>query len=706
MFAADADVVGAPVRRRLPTLHLQDFATPAGEGMIMAQRPLLSASRFDRIAVLSTLFALVALLLVPASPAAAVEDVQPARVDGATRLETAAAIAHLSYPDGVPEAVVADSTTFATALSAAGLAGALDAPVLLTPPTFLAATTAEALSDLRVERVTVVGDESNISSDVAMALEQNYDVTRIGGGDAIASAALIARTTASVRGTLPTTEGVPTVMLATAGDFGDALSLSGPAHDGGFPLLLTDSDTLSDEAALALEEIQPGRVIVAGGPDAVAEAVLADIEERGIDTVRLGGRTRTETATLIADYFVGIGYLEARIPLLARGDAFPDALTAGTLSSVLDGPILLTATQGLLSEETGSWFTANCPTIEVLQIVGGRAAVSVDVANSAEAQAESCGDDRSPTPVSGQTFRVTPQQALEAAAPTSFDFTVADRVDDQPFTGPIDLILFPCASANVTGAGPDRFADRDGDGAADGFASTNTGNARIAVVNGTDVDDTTIFLAAPDEDGDVDVRLASQDADCTVLVAVTGNGNGQLDLDDDGRPVEEYGVARARWTDPATATPGGQTYEVSPQEPVTPAPGDVADFTALQRYEGAPLEESLDIVLFPCATADVLGSDPDTFLDADGDGGADGFASTDTGSARIAVVNGIDIVDDTVVAGVGPDEDGDLDVRLASADEDCTVMVIVRGNGNGQLDVDVDGRPLEPYGVGLASWQD
>lgn len=643
-------------------------------------------------------------LLIPALPAVAVSQVQPARVDGATRLETAAAVAALSYPDGVPEAVVADSTSYVGALAGSGLAGALDAPVLLTPPDQLAGTTADALQRLGVERVTIVGGEDNISTAVETELAQGYAVTRIGGSSSYDTAALIARTTRSVRGALPTINGQTAVLLASGEDFADALTLSGPAHDGAFPLLLTSAAQLSPEAAAAIEELDPQQIVVAGGSQAVSDSVLADLQSRGFSTIRLGGQTRTETATIVADYFIDVGYFEARVGLLARGDNFPDALTAGPLASVIDGPILLTATQQVLSEETGRWFADNCATLEVLQVVGGTAAVSVAVANAAEGLAESCGTAGPQTPLSGQTYEVLPQESLEAAAPTTFDFQVAGRYDDQPFTGPVDLILFPCASANVTGSGPDRFADRDGDGAVDGFASTNTGNARIAVVNGVDVQDTTLFLAEPDEDGDIDVRLASNEADCTVLAIVNGNGNGQLDVDEDGRPVEQYGVGRARWTDPDAQAPPGQTYEVIPSQPVVGKPGDALDFTTVGRYDGEPLEASLDVVLFPCANADVLGSGPDTFMDADGDGGADGFGTTESGQARISVINGEDIADQTVVAGVDADADGDLDIRLASQGIDCTVMVVVRGNGNGQLDVDADGRPLEPYGVGLALW--
>ncbi len=382
-------------------------------------------------------------LLVPTVPAAAVEDVQPARVAGETRLETAAAVADLSFPEGASEAVVASSTTYQGALVGSGLAGAMDAPVLLTPPEQLAATTAAAIGDLGVDRVIIAGGLDAISAQVEAQLTDLVETDRIGGDDPYFTAANVARTTAAINGALPTIDGRPTVLMASGEDFADALTLSGPAHDGAFPLLLTPGGILAPQAAWVLDELQPAHVVIAGGPEAIGDVVVDDIEARGIDVTRLGGINRADTATVVADYFVDVGYFQAVTPLLARGDDFADALTAGTLSSVEDAPILLTATQGLLGEEAGGWFVENCPTIEVLQVVGGTAAVSPEVANGAEGLAESCGEAPPEIPETGQTFEVQPMEALEGEAPTTFDFEVARRTDGQPLDGPLDLILFP-----------------------------------------------------------------------------------------------------------------------------------------------------------------------------------------------------------------------------------------------------------------------
>jgi hypothetical protein len=208
----------------------------------------------------------------------------------------------------------------------------------------------------------------------------------------------------------------------------------------------------------------------------------------------------------------------------------------------------------VLPTSAANWFAEHCPTLEVVQAVGGEAALSVEVLEAAEQAAESCAADPPtiPEPQDGQTYIVTPQQALEVEPGQARELEVIGRYDDQPFRGPIDIVLFPCANADVTGAGPDTFADADGDGAADGFGSTDTGFARIALLNGNDIADTAVVVgAAPDpESGVLTFTLFSSEPDCTVPVVIDGNGNGQFDVDAEGRPLEPYGVGKVTWRSP------------------------------------------------------------------------------------------------------------------------------------------------------------
>lgn len=506
-------------------------------------------SRALRVAlVLLAALALVLPFAPPLASPAHAADVQPARVDGATRLETAANVAEASFPEGSTQALIAPSTDFPEALAGAALAGALDAPVLLNPPAELADTTRTALQDLGVEAVSLLGDTDDLSEAVEQELSAHYTVARIEGADDYETAAMIARTAVGIAGDLPDPAGRTSVLVASGQDFPDALTASGPAFDAAIPLLLTMSDVLPESTRAAIADLAPEQALVVGGIEAVSTEVAEEIEALGVDVVRLDGRNRVETATSVASWFVHeAGYFTRSAALLARGDDFPDALTAASLSGRLEAPILLAAQPDLLTETTSAWLRDACPTLALLQVVGGTDAVTVEVANGAEAAAESCEEPADPG--TGQTFAVAPMQPLTADPGEALDFSVTRRYDEEPFTGPVDIVLFPCENAEITGAAPDRFADADGDGAADGFASTDTGQARIATVNGEDIPDQAVVGAVgPDDDGTLDLRLASQAEDCTVVVVVNGDDDGEFDVDADGHPVEPYGVGRASWT--------------------------------------------------------------------------------------------------------------------------------------------------------------
>ena len=90
------------------------------------------------------------------------------RVAGATRYDTAAAIADRFFDD-VDAVALASGTTFPDALGAAVRAAALDAPLLLTAPTALSPETDRALRTLRPRQLAVHGGTVAIGRDVAAA---------------------------------------------------------------------------------------------------------------------------------------------------------------------------------------------------------------------------------------------------------------------------------------------------------------------------------------------------------------------------------------------------------------------------------------------------------------------------------------------------------------------------------------------------------
>jgi putative cell wall-binding protein len=145
---------------------------------------------------------------------------------------------------------------------------------------------------------------------------------------------------------------VTTAILATNQSFTDAASASVVAYSNHFPLLLTGPGTLSSAAATGLTNDSVQQVIVMGGPIAISDNVLTQIEAMGLSVVRIAGQDFTDTSQLLARFeMASVNLSGQRIGLeydpfalsIARGDYYTDAIVASEVAG-LSGPtpILLT----------------------------------------------------------------------------------------------------------------------------------------------------------------------------------------------------------------------------------------------------------------------------------------------------------------------------------------------------------------------------
>ena len=88
--------------------------------------------------------------------------------------------------------------------------------------------------------------------------------------------------------------------LARSDDPADALAAGAVAGAFTAPLLVTPPDALAAPVAEALQALDPELVIVVGGVDALAEQVEADVQALGLDTRRVFGADRVETAIAVS----------------------------------------------------------------------------------------------------------------------------------------------------------------------------------------------------------------------------------------------------------------------------------------------------------------------------------------------------------------------------------------------------------------------
>ncbi len=127
------------------------------------------------------------------------------------------------------------------------------------------------------------------------------------------------------------------MFLATGLNFPDALG-AGPQAFQGHPIVLTDPTTLSPEAASTLSDVDADLAIILGGPGAVSQAVQDTVEQSGVETLRVAGTNRFETAAALATTLVGLGELDSTNVGLASGLNFPDALSAAPYLGNPTGP--------------------------------------------------------------------------------------------------------------------------------------------------------------------------------------------------------------------------------------------------------------------------------------------------------------------------------------------------------------------------------
>lgn len=311
------------------------------------------------------------------------------RLAGEDRYETAVEIVMSRFTSN-KDVIIASGENYPDALSAAGLAGTLECPLLLVRKDSIPPVVAGALVDLNAENLIIVGGTAAVSSAVENAFKADYAVERIWGEDRYATAAAIATEIVELNG-----DGYTGLAFLARGDaYPDALAVSplsysaSPWSDGG-PILLTKPGDLPDATVAAIKALGVDRGFVAGGEAAVSAAVKTEFDalllaNGGAASVRWWGNDRYETAVAVAEGGAAQGWGSFKAIGIATGTNFPDALVGGVGLGRNNGVLLLTRPD-VLSSATADAITDHAPDIQTVEILGGTAAVSAAVATGIEA---------------------------------------------------------------------------------------------------------------------------------------------------------------------------------------------------------------------------------------------------------------------------------------------------------------------------------
>lgn len=240
--------------------------------------PPATLSALDRLGVERVLLMGGTDAIGPAVETQLAADYDVERISGSSRFETAAAVAtsgdEVGELNGLRTALLATGANWPDAMVGGSLAFAGELPLLLTPEDTLHPATAQALEDLQIEQVVILGGEDVVTpAGEAQLTADGFTTRRVSGVNRTATAAEVARLAVDELGF-----DLTRVNIATGATFPDALT-GGPNAGRVFfasPILLTDSaDSLGAEATAFLEEncAFTAAIRVFGGTVAVTPAV-------------------------------------------------------------------------------------------------------------------------------------------------------------------------------------------------------------------------------------------------------------------------------------------------------------------------------------------------------------------------------------------------------------------------------------------------
>lgn len=303
------------------------------------------------------------------------------RIDGLSRYETAAKASESTFPTGAATVVIASGQTFPDALSASGLCGAVNGPLLLTTAKALPAATAAEIDRLGATDAYIVGGTGAVSSAVYEALvHRGLRVRRVSGADRYATAVAVATRMRELLGPTATQR----ALLATGKQYPDALTASALAVSQKVPVLFTSPSSLTAITADGMRDLGVSNVWIFGGTGAVTGSVANSVKSiTGHTPTRWGGLNRYDTAGIAAEGAADAGWIGWTYVGLATGKNYPDGLAGGVATGWRKGPLLLTEPDSVPAE-LESILTDHKAAIRQVTIFGGPGAVSDGVQTAIE----------------------------------------------------------------------------------------------------------------------------------------------------------------------------------------------------------------------------------------------------------------------------------------------------------------------------------
>jgi putative cell wall-binding protein len=172
-----------------------------------------------------------------------------------------------------------------------------------------------------------------------------------------------------------------TVVLTSSTSFADALSASSLAGVNNAPILITDSQTLSDQTKATIARLGASKVYLIGGEAAVSSDVENQLQAlktsagANVSVERISGEDRRATAIKVADAAAAVSPSDTAI--IATGEKFADALSISPYAYSYGVPMYFAQEDGTLDAATVNAIARGG--YSHLIILGGTNVVSSDV---------------------------------------------------------------------------------------------------------------------------------------------------------------------------------------------------------------------------------------------------------------------------------------------------------------------------------------
>lgn len=160
-----------------------------------------------------------------------------------------------------------------------------------------------------------------------------------------------------------------TVIIANSHNFADALAGVPLAVNMNAPILLTRTDKLEDATIKEIQRLGAKNAIILGGEVAVSKSVENKLSQLGLSNRRFAGKTRYDTAAVIADEIRS--RTKSSEAFLVSGEDFADAMSIAAIAGRRGAPIYLTRSKALaeqpkkMAKQINMWY-----------VVGGVDAIS------------------------------------------------------------------------------------------------------------------------------------------------------------------------------------------------------------------------------------------------------------------------------------------------------------------------------------------